>query len=346
MKIVKKLPMAPVRPPVQPSRYNPEKDGVTFSLLTQFKDCRELARLSLNGWTALAPSMPLIFGGVSHKLFEVVYADMQRMGRTKPPEAKFVHDRLAVIEKLWKEENPRASAQSLQYLEMTQVVAEAIMPIYFKHWQSDFRDLRWLPKGLEREFKIPFTGVSGPGKSYPWTTFMRGKMDGLFFRGKTDTPWLFETKTKSRIEDAAIAEIMPFELQVGIYLWATWKLTGVIPGGVLYNILRRPGLRQKQNESLAQFGARMVQDIHDRPDWYFIRMEMKITKKDLERTEEELRDLVGDFLMWWAGEAGHYRNSAHCENKYGTCHMLPICSRRDTTGFYQRDRIFLELEGV
>jgi len=330
--------------PAQPSRYNPDTDGVTFSLLTQFKDCRELSRLSLNGWTALQPSMPLIFGGVTHGLFERVYADMQKTKQTKPPTDKFVHDRLAAIEQLWKIENPRASAQSLQYLEMTQTVAQAIMPIYFRHWQTDFADLRWLPQGLEREFKIPMTGMAAQG--VPWRTFIRGKMDGIFFRGKQNAVWLFETKTKSRIEDSAIADIMPFELQVGIYLWAVWRLTGVVPAGVLYNILRRPGLRQKQGESLATFGARMIQDIHDRPDWYFIRMEMEITKTDLERTEAELRDLVGDFILWWKGQTGHYRNSSHCENKYGTCHMLPICSRRDTTGFYQRDRIFLELENM
>lgn len=326
-----------------PVRYDPERDGVTFSLLTAFKDCRELCRLGLNGWTAIHPSFPLIFGEVVHEVFHKVYADAQAKRLKKPPADARIQQHLRDIAKEWRTENPLASATALQYLEQTETLSAAILPIYFKHWVDDFTQIQWMAKGLEHEFKIPISGTAG---RTPWKTFLRGKMDGVFFKEGSDRPWLFETKTKGRIEEGALVDIMPFELQVNTYLVALNKMTGKTPAGVKYNILRRPQLRQKQQESLAQFGARIVADIHDRPDFYFIRMDMSVDMRDLDRAEQELMDLIGDFLMWWRGQTGHYKNSAHCENKYGTCHMLPICSRRDTTGFYQRDKIFMELEGV
>lgn len=336
MKVKRKVDPTPVR-------YDPDRDGVTFSLLTAFKNCRELARLGLNGWTATQPSMALIFGEVVHELLHRVYADAQDRKQTKPPTAALVQKYLDAICKEWRDDNPQASAKAFQGLEMTEALASAVMPIYFKHWPDDFSQMKWMEKGLEREFKIPVSGTAGTVK---WKTFLRGKMDGVFFTPQNDRPWLFETKTKSRIEEGVLVDIMPFELQVNTYLLALHRMTGKVPAGVKYNILRRPQLRQKASEGLPEFHERIVQDIHDRPDWYFIRMDMSIDMRDLDRAEQELMDLIGDFLMWWRGTAGHYKNSAHCENKYGTCHMLPICSRRDTTGFYQRDRIFSELEEV
>jgi hypothetical protein len=331
-----------VTTPVAPC-YDPERDGVTFSVLTQFKACRELCRLSLNGWTAIQPSLPLIFGGVIHEVFHRVYADPQVKKLKRPPSTDRIHGYLTDITKEWRKENPKCLSIAIQHLEHTETMAAAILPIYFKHWHEDFTQIRWMEKGLEHEFKIPISGHVG---RTPWKTFLRGKMDGVFFKEVSDRPWLFETKTKGRIEEGALIDIMPFELQVNTYLIALYKMTGKIPAGVKYNILRRPQLRQKQQESLVQFGERIVADIHDRPDFYFIRMDMTVDMRDLDRAEQELMDLIGDFIMWWKGQSGHYKNSDHCENKYGTCHMLPICSRRDTAGFYQRDRVFVELEGV
>jgi hypothetical protein len=326
-----------------PVRYDPERDGVTYSLLTAFKNCRELSRLGLNGWTAIQPSFPLIFGEVVHEVFHRVYLDAQVRRLKKPPSEDQIVKHLTGIAQEWRKENPMASAMAMQFLEQTETLAAAILPIYFRHWRDDFIQMQWMDKGLEHEFKIPIEGHVG---RTPWKTFLRGKMDGVFFKADSDRPWLFETKTKGRIEEGALVDVMPFELQVNTYLIALNKMTGKTPAGVKYNILRRPQLRQKQAESLPQFGDRIVRDIHDRPDFYFIRMDMTVDMRDLDRAEQELMDLVGDFLMWWRGQAGHYKNSAHCENKYGTCHMLPICSRRDTTGFYQRDKIFQELNEV
>lgn len=324
------------------SFYDPERDGVTFSTLSTFKECREKSRLSLQGWTRQDSGMGQVFGTVVHALLQNIYGDVQAKRLTQPPPPTYVKKQLALIEQVWRTDNPRADAQTLEYLESTMMLAEATMPNYFRYWSKDFSDRTWL--NLEHEFHLPFS-VTLPviGKI---DTFLRGKLDGVYTMGGKAHPWLLETKTKSRIEEGALADIMPFELQVNEYLYALRRLHKIQPAGVLYNIIRRPGLRQKQSESYVAFTHRVIEDVQMRPDWYFIRMEMVVDQQDLDRFEGELEDLISDFLMWWYGHAGHYKNSGACETKYGICPMIGMCARRDSSKLFKRDKVFRELEEV
>jgi len=321
--------------------YDPERDGVTFSLLTTFKRCRERARLFLNGWTSKSNGFGIIFGSLAHGVNQRIYDDVRTGQLTELPSEDYIRKVCRRVEELWKKENPRADSDSKQYLEYSMILLEAVMPVYFKYWKKDFQ-LIW--ERVETEFKIPFEVQLPTGRRV--STFMKGKIDGSFRRTEAGRPRLFETKTKSRMGETGesnLADILPHELQVNIYLMYLWWVDKRLPEGLLYNIIRRPGMRQKKNESIVKFAKRVAADVRLRPEYYFIRLEMFIEKKDLEKQELELRDLVSDFIMWWNGHAGHYKNSDECENKYGTCAMLPICSRGDYTGFFKRKTVFREL---
>ena len=321
--------------------YDPEIDGITNSLLTTWGSCREKARLSLRGVTKRSSGMGLTYGGITHWLLEHVYDD-HRTGKLQLTNGtlskSYVASYLQKVETLWKKENPMADAATLSFYELTMLLNEHLMPIYFQHWKSDFVKTAWV--ALESEFKIPFE-VTRNGITYK--TFLRGKRDGVFTRRGGSRRWLFETKTKSRIDEGTLVDLLPFESQVNLYLVAMLLETGEIPAGVLYNIIRRPALRQKKNESIQAFAKRLVDDVKKRPAWYFLRQEMTIDEKELDRYYGELEDRVWEFIHWWKGLASHWKESSNCENKYGICHYLPICSRRDYTTFFVRDRVFREL---
>ena len=325
-----------------PSRfYDPERDGVTYSLLTSWKECREKARLFLNGWASKKNSLGMVFGGLVHGVNQRMYEDVRDGKLTKLPDADYIKRVCREVEAIWKEENPRADSESMQYLEYSMILLDALMPEYFRYWKKDF-DLHW--SRVEKEFKIPISIEHPNGRRM--ATFIRGKIDGSYGRKKGSRPWLLETKTKSNLGERGesdIADILPHELQVNIYLLHLWWVGKVLPDGLLYNIIRRPGLRQKKKESIIKFARRVAEDVRKRPEWYFVRIQMEISKKDLDKNELELRDMVSDFLLWWNGLAGHYKNSNACQNKYGTCAMLPICARGDYTGFYKRKTVFREL---
>lgn len=320
--------------------YDPERDGVSATTLTRFKNCRELARLHLNGVTPMTPSSAQIFGSVVHEILHRSYEDI-RLGVLKQiPTKVYIKKQIAEVERIWRTENPTAGPEAIQSLELTMMLTETTMPLYFNYWKKDLQEMNW--RKLEGAFKVPLFVPSIRGFKDRLVPIM-GKIDGAFLDSDKMLR-LFETKTKSRIEEGRLSEIIKYELQVGLYMIALWKLEDVRPRGLVYNIIRRPLLRQKATENLADFAARITEDIRDRPDWYFIRMEMFIDEAELVQFEVELMDLMADFVDWWEGNVGHYKNSDYCENKYGTCPMLPICGSRDFTSFYIRPRTLSEVE--
>jgi hypothetical protein len=322
------------------SFYDPERDGVTFSVLNGWLQCREQARLSLTGTTPRFSGFGATFGAIIHELLDRAYSSVR--SRRQPPSAHWVKMELARLEAQWAEENPLPDDTSKQHMELTVLVGEALMPLYFQHWEMDF-SRTWTK--VEHEFKIPLELTHVNGKTY--RTFLRGKMDGAFLVGsKGARTRLFETKTKSWMDQEALSDIITFELQLHIYLYSLLKLEKRMPLGVLYNLIRRPGLRPKKNESLPAFAKRIAADIRKRPDWYFTRMELNVTPADIHRFEGRLFDMVGDFVAWWRGDVGHYLNSGNCQNKFGTCWALPICSRGEYGHTFQRETVFRELAEV
>ena len=314
--------------------YNIETDGITQGLLSTFLDCREKARLFLKGYSLKTTNMGLTFGSVVHNCLNQIYSDIQHKKLRSIPSQSEVKRYTAIAEKAWREEHKVAPPEALQHLEMALLLSEQVLPVYFEYWKKDLKEVQWT--GLESQFEIPYTLRDGR------KTVLRGKIDGDFLLQKKLR--LFETKTKSRIEEEDLVDRLPFDLQVNIYMYALRRIKKVVPSGVWYNLIRRPGLKQGKEESLLQFAKRCSDDIRERPEWYFSRLELSVSEKELDKWEGEFEDLVTDFYDWWQGKAGHYKNTNMCETKYGRCEMLDICAAQRMGRYYKRDKVFRELE--
>jgi hypothetical protein len=318
--------------------YRPDRDGVTFSLLTKFKNCRERARLHLRGWTSSRVSLSMLFGSLIHACLERIYGDIQLKRLKSLPTPAYIDKHLKVLEKEWRRENPKASAETVQDLELAIMLIYVVLPVYFKWWAKDLTTIKW--HALEHQFKMPLPELG---------TFLRGVMDGRYSSKGRERSNLFETKSKSRLGEQGesnIVDILGFELQVNLYLAVIWFQEGKVPGGLCYNIIRRPNLQKKKSETFQMFQRRIEQDVKSRPDHYFIRLRMDVDRRELEREGKEHHALIRDFMQWYHGEVGHYKNSDHCENKYGTCEFIQVCSGGNYTGLYKRPKVFRELEDV
>ena len=101
-------------------------------------------------------------------------------------------------------------------------------------------------------------------------------------------------------------------------------------------------------ETPGEFGVRLREDIADRPDFYFARVEIPRLDADLAEFEQELWDQQKD--MRSAELTGrHYRNTSACLHPY-RCEYLDICHHSidvtDTpTGFVRVDDLHPELVG-
>lgn len=324
--------------------YDPARDGVTFSLLSTFLTCRQKARLFLHGYSGQHLSFAIVFGNIAHKILQVAY-DQHRTGSLKQlPTSEWVDAQLEKIYRRWQRDNPRPNETAVQIMEEAMMKAGVLMPWYFHYWaRDDFQKTNWMQ--VEETFRVPYSVTTKDGRVLE--TFLRGRMDAAFRRPQSKRPLdprLFESKTRSTVDEQNLIDTLPIERQPGLYLSVLRRLTGREPASVTLNIIRKPLLRQKQKESWAQFERRIYADVKSRLDWYFFRMEMTVDPQDINRAEEDLNDLVSDFLLWWNGQSGHYKNSSACIQPYGKCPYLGYCSRGEMHGLIKRDVVFRELE--
>jgi hypothetical protein len=327
------------------SFYNPTRDGVTFSLLSTFLTCREKARLFLKGYSGAYSSFAQVFGTVVHRVLQRAYHEFHTRQIKRVPDAAYVNRVLDDLQRVWVQENLSPHPKAVEVFEEVLAKASALLPSYFVYWaKDDFSIKRWLE--IEEIFRLPWTVTTRKGVKL--STFLRGRIDAAYVlpASKFPTaPRLLETKTRTHVDESNLVDVMPHDRQPSTYLSALRKKTGKTPKTVLMNIIKKPQLRQKQKESWSQFAKRIETDVKSRPDFYFLRMEMSVDPQDINRSEEELNDLISDFLLWWAGESGHYKNSDACVTVFGRCPYLGVCSRNDYHGLVKRDVVFRELEG-
>jgi len=300
-------------------KYSVEKDGITQGLLQTWMSCRYKARFFLDGWRTVDTRMALIFGSLIHGINEAVYKKV-RKGKTKhPPSTKKIKSITNKASKIWIKDNPRASKRAREMLAESVMIANILMPLYFERWEKDdFKEAVW--QEVEGKFNLPVKLKDGR------RTRFRGMIDGSFLSKGLNKLWLFETKTGTRINPLNLTDRLAFDLQVGFYLNALYKLKEAIPEGFLYNNIRRPELRIRKKESLKQFADRMENDIQKRPDWYFVRLPISISKKEFKAIRKQLFVIVREFYDWYEGKLGHYRCSGQCEGKYGRCGYLTMCA--------------------
>ncbi len=303
-----------VRPP-EPD-YNMRRDGVSATLLLDFIQCREMAKVSVEGWRPAIQPAPMQFGSLAHEVLHDCYS-FQKVNKKRPKRGFVLKAIETVCAKTYDKFGSRWSDRELNLLEFQKAQMAAVLPAYFEYWDDAFD---WV--ALEEWFEQPVGD-----------TFVKGRMDGAFHRKKE--LWIFETKTSSRIEEDAITETLERDFQGNVYELVAFYKYGVRPNGRLQNFIRRPGQEQKKSESLDEYEARVAADVADRPDHYFKRFEVPSTKKEQLAFSEEFHELLEEFNCWVKEGFPTRRFGMPCQNKYGLCRNVPICYRNDLGRFIQ-----------
>lgn len=318
--------------------YNPRTDGITQSIVSGFMKCRVFSKLSLQGWTPLKTGAALQFGEMAHGVLENVYLEVSEGKRKTAPTQKEVYALIKGQVDAW-EKSPRgqrAGDEQVQQLELNAALLEAVLPHYFRFWASeDFSKIQWvaLEKEFEVELEIPIFGM----------VKLRGKIDGVY-RDASKHLKVFETKTKGRIEEDSLSELLAFDFQTDYYAIACGKIWNELPTGARYNIVRRPGQKlSKKGETLTAFRQRVEKEVIDDPKHYFIRYQIDKPKKDLAEFKRQLEQKIKDLIDWKEGRLPTYRNETACMDRFGACRYLKICASQNYDGFYKRERMFEEL---
>ncbi len=151
---------------------------------------------------------------------------------------------------------------------------------YCTRW-SDKHEQYWRLRDLDHEIKFQFE--LAPGYRY------HGIVDGVVeLEGKN---FLIETKTTGQMPEKALT-YRENSIQSGLYQLAAIhapELQQYNAQGIIYDITRRPSIRQRSNESKASYRGRVAQWYPDNRETAFGRY--------LVKHEPELLDRIGANLM-------------------------------------------------
>ncbi len=276
----------------------PIEDGITFSLLSKFINCRERFRIKVIEGLVEDEGFrtPLEFGSMWHEAEEAFAA-----GKDWNRSIRKYRDKLRA-------EYSESEVEINKMLQICQVT----FPEYIDYWKHHGDEIHREPILEEVSFKVPFHLPSGRYVN------LRGKFDCVF---KTkQSIWLQENKTKGRIDEEGIGHTLFGNLQAMIYQNALREcgcvshhhginfpgIAGTFtPKGTLYNVVRRPladiySIRQRKTETDKQFYQRLQTVIHDKPEHYFMRWKVNIRQKDMETFNRNcLYPILEQLLDWW-----------------------------------------------
>ena len=308
-----------------------ERDGVTYSILSKFMNCRNRFHIQkVQGWRPRGFNFPLEFGNIFHHMVEA-----QDMG--VPIELMYQLADNYVNAKI---ASGKYDAQTVKELCMLAGVVTVTFQQYVLFWEREHsiehvtgkkvkriknvyeKDFNWI--GKEVPFSIPFELPNGRKIK------LCGKQDGVFDIAKVvKGNWVLETKTKGRIDDIGISKGLHKDLQTGMYLLAADRIypaTSAI--GVLYNCIRRSGMKPRVKDSVKDYVKRVEEDIIKRPSYYFMRWTRRITREEMETFRQRiLMPQVLQIVDWWDSIAKNPMDpfNSQCEHCGGQGTGLSAC---------------------
>ena len=249
-------------------------------------------------------------------------------------------------------------------------LCEVIFPAYCRYWAKDDSQIDWV--GCEAKFKVEYDLAMDPGRQPDPISgnafnvrkiILNGMRDRLFrmLHPTTKKPILgvFETKTKSRISEKEINTGLRADLQTLMYLFVTWLEMGEIPQYVKYNIVRRPDGHvpyRPKHSSVVDYLKLVKDDVAKRPDFYFSRWGVDVTKAELVSFKTKTFDpLLRRFIAWWDGVKknplgkGRFEYPHHSLNlnalttKYGIADVWELIVNQNYRPYRIRSEAFPEL---
>lgn len=96
---------------------------------------------------------------------------------------------------------------------------------------------------------------------------------------------------------------LQFNAQIFLYVLAA-RANGWEVDTVIYDVIRKPAIRQKTNETAEEYGERLAADAAARPEFYFARREVSVLDSALAEFEIQ-RDLICKTLLHCRSAARH-----------------------------------------
>jgi PD-(D/E)XK nuclease superfamily len=306
----------------------PDKNILTYSALNTFRNCPRKYKLRyLDCLRPREKAEALSFGGIIHGAIELWY-------RSDP-----ATNRLEKLLEYVDQQFPTRFGDSSRTA--TWHLARAMVTGYARRYPSENFRVVEVEKSFTSEIRNPDTGRLSQ------TFVMAGKADAIVER--PEGMYLLEHKTASSI-DANYLDKLWTDTQIALYSYYLRQL-GYPIVGVIYNVLLKSRLQQKQGESLAEFEVRRaelaaknkngkstakqqlpetddefqsrLEEWYDRPE-AFHREHIYLSEERLAMLQDEVWEITQQYLD--ARRRGKWLlNTSNCFSYQRACEYLPYC---------------------
>lgn len=148
--------------------------------------------------------------------------------------------------------------------------------------------------------------------------------------------WIMETKTAaaSTVSPAYFMRVR-IDSQVSGQMWVARSILGHFPKGVIYNVIKKPGIRLKKGEAPRAYRQRVFQEYSNvsncNAKGYFTREEIIIGKRQLKEWRAETEFIASEIAFkrnaakedpdgtFWP------KNTGACTNFNSACAYMPAC---------------------
>jgi hypothetical protein len=259
------------------SKWDLYEDGISYSALSKFVNDRERFRIrAVEGLAPGGSSEALEFGNVFHNLLEWYSSGVNSASVLQRRLSRYLRE-------------TGADSNSTKLANQ----AFEVFILYREYWDDKHMNF------IEQEEKFRVSVPLSTGRSVP----IVGRRDAIYrdtSPGQSGCLYLMENKTKAQIDHVWLESALPFNLQTMMYCYSIQRDYNEIPAGVLYNVIRRPGLRQKVKETDRDFQKRIREDISSRPEHYFVRHRVDFAPNDLNNfVDRVLQPLLEQVAVWW-----------------------------------------------
>ena len=306
-----------------PVPYDLLSQGISQSAMKTFMSCRRKWMLNIAGLSSQHTQKNTHFGTIVHELLDLVYQNIHNIEQSEIP--GFIAEKLDEFLAGNKEEIAITTEQN----EMERAMALAVVEKYFEFFGNDPE----LFKSMEPEYEFAheYNGVT-----------LRGKVDGVVELHNGDF-WQMEHKTKGRIDEDGLLKTLQYDFQNMMYSFVLNREHPKPIKGIIYNVIRKPGLRIGKKETPPEFLERVKADIAKRPEWYFYRYEIVYSRKEKARFVEQLDGILFEMKEFISGNLPDIQNPAHCLFPF-KCQFLDVCALGTTEGLILRERMHPELD--
>lgn len=303
-------------PDLKPKMPRPERDrGLSNSEKSTFLVCRRKWFWQfLKKYEVLGTPTPFLVGGSIHKVLAKFYAGEEV-------------DVDEVVGEVFKpvtsgEDGRFLSPEQLEDVEKQRVMTLGMARAYLQMYADDLE--KWkvisVPDPNDPGGTMPLIEVAGKFRiNQDWQMYFTCdlvvEMDGK--------PWVVEHKTTAVIDPGYVARLS-LDDQVSTYMLGVERAYGIKPHGVIYNVMMKPRIRQKQKETRDEYLLRVLQLYQESPTEYLYRAQVLRSEADMEVFTHELNLFTGE--MEHAEEVAFYpKNTMACTGFRGTCQFMPLC---------------------